>query len=240
MQPFRETGNGLDALNEHFEDFLWEIAGKQVLLRAADKFFEPLFTELDTRMSTDTGLYDEKIHELESEKKKWEVILKDYSEIEEGASKADKKHYDKQIEKAKENIDDYNRRIKETEEAREQAIKDALMLDEDDFDTLKKQYEISGKNFDDFAKNFLASLGFKGGEEGEVLSGLQKGIQGITESTAEIIEAYLNGVRFFVSDSNQKITELLERFASADDTRSPILAELRAQTSYLNSIVHDY
>lgn len=236
MQAFRETGNGLDALNEHFEDFLWEIAGKQVLLRAADKFFEPLFTELDARMTADTDLYDEKIHELESEKKKWEVILKDYSEIEEGASKADKKHYDKQIEKAKENIDDYNRRIKETEEAREQAIKDALMLDKEDLDDIKQWGETNVPLISDYLKNILGSLGFKGGEEGEALSGLQKGIQGITESTAEIIEAYLNSVRFFVSDSNQKLTELLERFASADDTRSPILAELRAQTSYLNSI----
>ena len=236
MQAFRETGNGLDALNQHFEDFLWEIAGKQVLLRAADRFFEPLFTELNTRMSADTQLYDEKIQELESGKKKWEVILKDYSEIEEGASKADKKHYEKQIEKAKENIDDYNRQIKEIEEAREQAIQDALTLDEEDFDFFKQWGETNIPLISDNLKKLVESLGFKGGEGGEALSGLQKGIQSITESTAEIIEAYLNSVRFFVSDSNQKLTELLERFASADGARSPILAELRAQTSYLNSI----
>ena len=72
--------------------------------------------------------------------------------------------------------------------------------------------------------------------DGESLSGLQKGIQGVTESTAEIIEAYLNSVRFFVSDTNQKLTELLERFATNDGTRSPILEQLKAQTRYLASI----
>jgi hypothetical protein len=125
------------------------------------------------------------------------------------------------------------KKIEDVQRQRDKAIQDALMLDDDDLEALKKQYEVSCKNFDEFAKNLLASLGYKGGEGGDTLSGLQKGIQGITESTAEIIEAYLNSVRFFVSDTNQKLSELLERFASNEDARNPILAELRLQTDYL-------
>jgi hypothetical protein len=236
MQAFRETGNGLDALNEHFEDFLWDIASKQVLLRAADKFYEPLFEDLDRRMMADTSEYDKmekdlksKIeankHALESATLMPYEMAKELRDSNERTFGDFGKYFD--------DIENDERRLKDIQAQRQNAIQNALMLDDEDFEALKKQYEVSGKNFDEFAKNFLTSLGFKGGEGGDTLSGLQKGIQGITESTAEIIEAYLNSVRFFVSDSNQKLTELLERFVTNDETRSPILAELRLQTDYL-------
>ena len=236
IDAFRETGNGLDALNEHFEDFLWDIASKQVLLRAADKFFEPLFEELDTRMTADTSAYDKREKELIDRNNQIKDTLSHVLML-------PQEYIEQYIREGKINLqgfqgywDEYEanqKKIEDVQRQRDKAIQDALMLDDDDLEALKKQYEVSGKNFDEFAKNLLASLGYKGGEGGDVLSGLQKGIQGITESTAEIIEAYLNSVRFFVSDSNQKLSELLERFASNEDTRNPILAELKLQTDYL-------
>jgi hypothetical protein len=42
--------------------------------------------------------------------------------------------------------------------------------------------------------------GSRGEAEGGSLSALQKGIQGITEDTAQIIEAYLNSIRGYVSE----------------------------------------
>ena len=239
MQAFRETGNGLDALNDHFEDFLWDIAGKQMLLRAADRFFEPLFKELDDRMTVDTSYYDEEEKALIARKNELEKKTKSLQKVinlPQRGMETSMSQMQKKLEEYVNESTELDKKLADIQDARQRAIQDALMLDDNDFEALKRQYEISGKNFDTFAKNLLASLGFKGGEAGETLSGLQKGIQGITESTAEIIEAYLNSVRFFVSDSNQKLTELLERFASVDDTRSPILAELRAQTKILTSI----
>lgn len=239
MQAFRETGNGLDALNEHFEDFLWEIAGKQLLLRAADRFFAPLFEELDTRMTADTTAYDRAEKEMLDKIDKNKQVLESVAHMPYEMAKELRDSGERTFGDFGKYFDDIEKdeeKLKQIQIARQQAIQDALMLDDDDFEALKKQYEVSGRNFDDFAKNLLASLGFKGGEEGDMLSGLQKGIQGITESTAEIIEAYLNSVRFFVSDSNQKLTELLERFATNDETRSPILEQLKAQTRYLASI----
>ena len=55
-------------------------------------------------------------------------------------------------------------------------------------------------------------LGGSSGATGDGLSGLQKGIQGITEDTAQIIEAYLNSVRGYVSEQvtyTKKIYNLL-------------------------------
>lgn len=238
MQAFRETGNGLEALDQHFEDFLWDIAGKQVLLRAADKFFEPLFEELDTRMTADTSYYDDKIKDLLYKKNKAEESLANYTNISKSQydSLLDKKGFEENKQKLIDWIENYDAQIKETEKAREQAIQSALELDDEDFEALKAQYEASGKSFDEFARKWLESRGLKGGEEGDTLSGLQRGIEGITEATAEIIEAYLNSVRFFVSDSNEKITEMLNRFRDDSGNQNPMLNELRKQTSLLDKM----
>ena len=47
-----------------------------------------------------------------------------------------------------------------------------------------------------------------GGSRGEIsggLSALQKGIQGLSESTGEVIESLLNSLRFYVADSNSEL-----------------------------------
>jgi DNA repair exonuclease SbcCD ATPase subunit len=49
-------------------------------------------------------------------------------------------------------------------------------------------------------------------DEGGGLSGLQKGIQGITEDTAQIIEAYLNSIRGYVSEQVTYTKRLYEMF----------------------------
>lgn len=239
MQAFRETGNGLDALNEHFEDFLWDIAGKQVLLRAADKYFEPLFEELDNRMRADTTAYDKKeqeiLKQMNARKDMIERITsRPYEDVKELYDKGliDLQGFSKYMDE----IDAYGEDLAEVEAMRQKAIQDALELDDEDFEALKAQYEASGKSFDEFARKWLESMGLKGGEEGDTLSGLQRGIEGITEATAEIIEAYLNSVRFFVSDSNEKLTEMLNRFRDDSGGQNPMLNELRKQTSLLDKM----
>lgn len=67
------------------------------------------------------------------------------------------------------------------------------------------------------------------------LSGLQQGVQGVTEETAQIIEAYLNSIRFFIAQDNQNLAKLTDAFTNVD-TPSPILSELRNQTELITTI----
>lgn len=78
-------------------------------------------------------------------------------------------------------------------------------------------------------------LGGSGGAEAGGLSALQKGIQGITEETAQVLESLLNSMRFYVADSNAKLTQLLNNMMSGE-TESSMLAELRAQTKWMRDI----
>lgn len=73
------------------------------------------------------------------------------------------------------------------------------------------------------------------GEQRE-LSGLQRGIQSVSESTAQIIEAYLNSVRFYVADSNTKLTQLVNQVVGGENTPNPMLSELKTQTEMIRAI----
>lgn len=78
-----------------------------------------------------------------------------------------------------------------------------------------------------------------GAAGGVELSGLQKGISSITEETAQILEAYLNSVRFYVADSNSKLAQLVATWANPE-IENPMLTNLKIiakQTSDIHTLL---
>ena len=67
------------------------------------------------------------------------------------------------------------------------------------------------------------------------MSGLQRGIQSVSEETAQALEALLNSTRFFVADSNAKLTLLVDSFTNPESA-NPMLSELRSQTDLIRTI----
>lgn len=105
-----------------------------------------------------------------------------------------------------------------------------------ELDAWKKIYEKNSKEFDEKAKAYLNALDIKPtGAESE-LSGLQRGIEGVTETTAQALEALLNSMRYYVSDSNNLLRQFYMSFISADETMNPMLYELKQHTTLLNAI----
>jgi uncharacterized coiled-coil DUF342 family protein len=73
------------------------------------------------------------------------------------------------------------------------------------------------------------------------LSGLQRGIQGITEETAQIIEAYLNAIRMTVVDNGSKMSSVISSLESISNSISNTmvgyLKTVAEQTSAINSLL---
>lgn len=67
------------------------------------------------------------------------------------------------------------------------------------------------------------------------LSGLAAGIQGVTEETAQILEALLNSMRFYVADTNEQLRQIFVTMTNPNE-ENPFLKELKNQTKYLASI----
>lgn len=90
--------------------------------------------------------------------------------------------------------------------------------------------------FDAF-KDAGLDLGSASGE----LSGLQRGIQGITEETAQIIEAYLNAIRMTVVDNGSKMSSVISSLESISNSISNTmvgyLKTVAEQTSAINSLL---
>ena len=75
---------------------------------------------------------------------------------------------------------------------------------------------------------YYESLGqmFQAAGVGGGLEGLQQGIQGVTEDTAEIIAAYMNTIRFDVAQQNNKLDTIVQTL-QLDTATNPLIHNLR-------------
>ena len=96
----------------------------------------------------------------------------------------------------------------------------------------------------DALKNYFeamkgAGVDLSGGASGE-MSGLQRGIQGVTEETAQIIEAYLNSIRFFVAEQNTYLSQIASSFSNTE-VENPMVSQLKiiaSQTTAINELLN--
>ena len=73
------------------------------------------------------------------------------------------------------------------------------------------------------------------GEQSE-LSGLQRGISGITEQQADILAAYANSCRFFLANIDTTLSSIANQILGGENMPNPMLSELRAQTEIVRAI----
>jgi hypothetical protein len=116
------------------------------------------------------------------------------------------------------------------------AMLDDQIMDSSEMDYLRKMAEETSVGLNEILTNFAESLGEFGLGTGSELEGLSKGIQGVTEVTAQALEAILNPMRLYVIDSNKQLTEIAERVLNFENPQNPILAELKQQTEYIEEI----
>ena len=117
------------------------------------------------------------------------------------------------------------------------ALENDFKIDDSEMAVIDKLGEQSMANLDDFLKQWYSKWGEYMGSEGQgELSGLQRGIQSVSESTAQIIEAYMASVRFYVADSNSKLTMIANQIVGSDETTNPMLSELKTQTEMIRAI----
>lgn len=101
------------------------------------------------------------------------------------------------------------------------------------------------KGVSDMLKSFVDGLGYKPKGSSNI-SALQQGIQSVTESTAQALESILSSIRYYVATQQADIRiirdTLLEKLGNSinaitqDTSSSPVLIELRLQTTILTDI----
>lgn len=166
LEAYKETGDGLTALEDKWDEYINNIIMKQLALRGIEKFLEPIMNKLDNMIGDDSYLSNDELKELQDD-----------------------------IDKTMPALNEYWKKLAESFKI--------PIVDEDGSDNA---------------------------------STLSKSVQGVTESTANVIEAYLNSMRFFVSDSNMVLNNFYMAFTSIDPLLNPMYSELNNQTKLLRSI----
>lgn len=65
MEAYMETGDGLDALNEKWDEFIQNIIVKQLALRTVSNFLEPIMKMIDEAIGTDSYLSTDELAKIE-------------------------------------------------------------------------------------------------------------------------------------------------------------------------------
>jgi DNA repair exonuclease SbcCD ATPase subunit len=164
LEAYKETGDGLTALEDKWDEYINNVIMKQLALRGIEKFLEPIMKNLDNMIGSDSYLSNDELEALQ-----------------------------KQIDETMPALNEY---------------------------------------FKTIAENFGVPI--TGGEDNG--STLNQGITGVTEETANVIEAYLNSMRYFVADTNMVINNFFAAFTSLDPLQNPMYSELANQTKLLRSI----
>lgn len=162
LDAYLETGDGLDALNDKWDEYIKNVIAKQLMLKGTEKYLKPVMDMLDGMLEDATFTSSE--------------------------------------------AEDLQDKI------------DAVM-----------------PQLNEFWKSLAGSFDLDGLKEGDTMSGLQRGIQSVTEETAQALEALLNSVRYFTSDSNMQLKNILTAL-TAPTPENPYLLELKAQTEQLKAM----
>ena len=159
LDAYMETGDGLDALNDKWDEYIKNVIAKQLMLEGTKKFLQPVMNMLD-------GM-----------------------------------------------------------------LKDATFTSSE-AESLQNKIDAVMPQLNEFWKSLAGSFDLEGLKKGDTMSGLQRGIQSVTEETAQALEALLNSVRYFTSDSNMQLKNILTAL-TAPSPENPYLLELKAQTEQL-------
>lgn len=137
-------------------------------------------------------------------------------------------------------------------EAFDKAVSEGSEGGNNGLDVTKKELEgikeLKDKNlslFNEYAKNLMDVLNVKPTGSSNI-SALQQGIQSVTESTEQAFESILNSLRYYVATQQADVRiirdTLLEKLGNSisaitqDTSSSPVLIELRLQTTILTDI----
>ena len=198
LEAFQETGDGLSGLQESFDDFMENYVKQQILLRLSDKFLKPMFEEFDSLIATRTDM------EQEDQERYFELQAQ-ITKLRNTANNSVVKSVAKKANAAADEIEN-SEEYKRLQKAYTDFLKPNDINTEAIKDWSDKMKEVFGE-YNEAAEEIFNQIGWEPGGKAN-LSALTQSIQGITETTAEALEALLNSIRFFVNQQTTDITAI--------------------------------
>lgn len=125
--------------------------------------------------------------------------------------------------------------MKQVQDAINKSLEGDYSIDQGEWDTILAAAKKANVDLDAFLQGYRDLFGTISDSAGGSLSELQKGIQGITASQADILAAYWNSVRGYTASIDSKMDLVLANMGVGAEN-NPMLEQLISQTSWLSKI----
>lgn len=119
------------------------------------------------------------------------------------------------------------------------ALENDFKVDDGEWSKIENEKDTAFQRLNDFMQGWFNQWGDTFSDDSGELSGLQRGIQGITEDQADVLASYLNSIRFYVSDNNSILTNLASSI-NTGGAFNPIVDQLKSildQTTAINKLL---
>lgn len=239
IDAFREGEDYMKIFSDKFDEMIDSMIMKMIVSRVLTTYMDNLWETIDERINARS----EKEADAYAKAQEANSTIKSLSDGE-VLSRMGYSDYDISImhstnpAKLKKLAEDYRKAAEAEEKSTKQALDAVSTINDSDITWLMEQVSKTSPAIAEQLKELISqyyTFGDKATSDGEKLSGLQQGIQGVTEETANALEAYMNGVSQQVYLHSDLLTQIRDAVVGFDlDVQTATVSQilLQLQNSY--------
>lgn len=244
IDAFKQGEDYMQTFEESFEQMVDNMIMKAIVSKVVAQYMDSLFDGLNNRIEERSADEREAFQDAQKEAAKMETLSDEdirrriaEQRYKEYTSMYGYGYYDyinALASVTSQDIADYRKAAEDALKAAETRYAAVSAMTDSDIDWVMAEIAEKSPELAEMIKNLLGNY-YKFGEANKELSQLQQGIQGITETTANALEAYMNGVSQQVYLHSDLLTQIRDAVVSFDmDVQTATMGQilLQLQASY--------
>jgi hypothetical protein len=236
IDAFKQGEDYMKVFGEKFDEMIDNMIMKSIVSRVVSQYLDAIWEDLNHKINDRTKTERDELARAQLNASN----VSEWSEDEIRSAIADKRsngswvQYLTELDKVtQDDIDNYRKIVNEEEMAAQKRLDAASAITGSDVDYIMERVTEVMPELGEKLKNILGEY-YKFGESSETqLSALQQGLQGVSEETAEAVEAYLNGMSQQAYLRNDLLTQIRDAVVGFNldvqvASMSQILLQLRS------------
>ena len=239
IDAFREGEDYMKIFSDKFDEMIDNMIMKMIVSRVLESYMDNLWKTINDRINARSEKESEAYEKAQEANSTIKTLSDD--EVLERMGYDDYTILQMRVHnnaRYKKLVEDYRKAAEAEERSTKQALDTVSAIDDSDISWLMEQVSKTSPAVAERLKELISqyyTFGDKATSDGEKLSGLQQGIQGVTEETANALEAYMNGVSQQVYLHSDLLTQIRDAVVGFDlDVQTATVSQilLQLQNSY--------
>lgn len=239
VDAFREGEDYMKVFSDKFDEMIDNMIMKSIVSRVVGQYMDRLWEDIDQRITSRSKKEADAYAKAQEENSS----MKNMSDDEVLAHMGYDQYQilvlrNKYNDRYKQLVEDYRKAAADAEQSTKQALDTVSAINDSDISWVIEQLSQTTPELAERLKEMISqyyTFGDKAAEDGNQLSALQQGIQGVTEETAGALEAYMNSVSQQVYLHSDLLTQIRDAVVGFDlDVQTATVSQilLQLQNSY--------